>query len=584
MFSRTFQKWALLKTLGPYQIFAQSGRCFHLCHKHMSHLYYVKPSCFQLLTGLNNKLSFVYRQRNFSSLEDYQETDDDTDEDIGHYKPRKLNGSSRLFEFKEQVDSKSITKMTSEDWNKLEKELLEDNANLKISWEACCMSLINSSKLVELGISLADYLKSQGRSLNIATISVFMMLLSCRASPEDQKTILQLYQQLLDSTGGLLDCQTIKYVINGLCCTDSWKDCFQLLSTLELTQPTLPKHYTPIILAAIRCADIDSCILLLHKVGSKGLSPTEKVYLSFLDLCQSNSKFSVDDLFHLMHKYRWLPNKDVLLAIIKYLKRDGNRERWSEAWIKLDKRGICPNCNTAIDKLDIPFSQFQKLRRVFFEKVLIGKDLYQNTNPAELESFKLFVEEKAPFDVVFDSLNVSLKMGQMRNKSFQLRKAVEYFALIKKMKVLVVGRKYMLKWPERDIKIIKKLASCFFIENISEDDPYLIYATLYSGPRSVFVSSDEMRDHKFSLGEEYGELFRRWQYSHQVQLYKVKQNGHIIFQWPRKEDIRAQRCNHGWHIPFENEEPRPTWQDPSSWLCLQKKSTSYSRRSKTLKF
>lgn len=321
MFSRTFQKWALLKTLGPYQIFAQSGQCFHLCYyKHMSHLYYVKPSCFQLHTGLNNKLLFVHRQRNFSSLEDYEEIDD-KDENIDNYKLKKLNGSSRLFEFKEQLDSKSITKMTLEDWNRLEKELLEDNANLKISWEAYCMSLINGNKLVGLGVSLTDYVKSQGRSLNIATISVFMSLLSSRASPEDQKTILQLYQQLLDSTGGLLDCQTIKYVINGLCCTNSWKNCFQLLSTLELTQPTLPKHYTPIILAAIRCADINSCILLLHKVGLKGLSLTEEVYLSFLNACQINTKFSVDDLFHLMHKYRWLPNKDVLLAIIKYLKR-----------------------------------------------------------------------------------------------------------------------------------------------------------------------------------------------------------------------------------------------------------------------
>ncbi|GAB1609638.1 mitochondrial ribonuclease P catalytic subunit-like [Argonauta hians] len=568
--SISFHKLLFFKFTRPYQTFTQIGRLlFHkTCFIHTPDSFHVKLfSRSHLLNGFNNDNNgFLYKGRRFSSLEDYSENEDF--DNFIHTKSNKLNGSSNLFDFKEKLDSKSITEMTLKDWFNLEKSFLGDNPSLKVSWEAYCMSMFNSHGLVELGVSLIDYIKSQDRSPNIATTAVFMALLSCRASPKDQKTILQLYQDVIGLTGGLLDSQTIRFVIKALCCTDKWKSCFELLSTLELTQPSLPKYLTPIILAAIRSQDINSCFRLLHEAGSKGFSPDDAIYLAFLKASESDSKFSIEDLFHVMCKYRWIPSKDVLLTVVKYFKRDGNKEGWSEAWIRLNKNGKCPNCHSPIDRLDIPFSEFRKLRELFFDKVLVGTDIYQKTNPAELEDFKYFVAENAPFDLVFDSLNVSFKIGQLRNKSLQLRRVVEYFALEKKKKILVIGRKYMKRWPEKDINVIKKLASCFFLEDISEDDPYLLYAALYSGPKCLFISSDEMRDHKFCLGEEYGEVFRRWQFSHQIQLERVRPNGHVIFQWPRKEDIRTQKSPSGWHIPFDDQEVKPSWQGTNTWLCL----------------
>lgn len=51
----------------------------------------------------------------------------------------------------------------------------------------------------------------------------------------------------------------------------------------------------------------------------------------------------------------------------------------------------------------------------------------------------------------------------------------------------------------------------------SEDDPFLLYATLYSGNHCWFVSRDLMRDHKASLPDgATRRLFFKWQRGHQL--------------------------------------------------------------------
>lgn len=51
----------------------------------------------------------------------------------------------------------------------------------------------------------------------------------------------------------------------------------------------------------------------------------------------------------------------------------------------------------------------------------------------------------------------------------------------------------------------------------SEDDPFLLYATLHSGNHCRFVSRDLMRDHKACLSEgATRRLFFKWQRGHQM--------------------------------------------------------------------
>jgi hypothetical protein len=62
----------------------------------------------------------------------------------------------------------------------------------------------------------------------------------------------------------------------------------------------------------------------------------------------------------------------------------------------------------------------------------------------------------------------------------------------------------------------------------SSDDPFVLYATLYSGKDALFVSGDFMRDHKFNLGVHLKDVFVRWQKSRQIVNFQVFHDGVTI--------------------------------------------------------
>jgi len=44
----------------------------------------------------------------------------------------------------------------------------------------------------------------------------------------------------------------------------------------------------------------------------------------------------------------------------------------------------------------------------------------------------------------------------------------------------------------------------------------MLYAALYSGQRTLIVTRDELRDHRFLLGSELATKFKKWQRGHQM--------------------------------------------------------------------
>lgn len=108
----------------------------------------------------------------------------------------------------------------------------------------------------------------------------------------------------------------------------------------------------------------------------------------------------------------------------------------------------------------------------------------------------------------------------------------------------------------------------------SQDDPFLLYATLRSGQDTDFFSRDLMRSHAFHLGPELKPIFRRWQQEHQFSLVTQTQSGQIIV----KEPIRHRLCAHEvgdggtWHLPYcetYTQHPSDSFEVPAHWLCLK---------------
>lgn len=50
----------------------------------------------------------------------------------------------------------------------------------------------------------------------------------------------------------------------------------------------------------------------------------------------------------------------------------------------------------------------------------------------------------------------------------------------------------------------------------SMDDPFTLYAAMHSGPNTMIVTRDELRDHKFRLGKELADSFLQWQRTQQL--------------------------------------------------------------------
>ncbi|GLD56296.1 mitochondrial ribonuclease P protein 3 [Lates japonicus] len=197
----------------------------------------------------------------------------------------------------------------------------------------------------------------------------------------------------------------------------------------------------------------------------------------------------------------------------------------------------------------------------------------------ELERFKAFVKRKPAYDVVIDGLNVANTTADKRQSATLLTvvSELERQGLI----VLVLGRKHMLhhsrSWERHNMNLIQQKAHCFFTDNISEDDPFLLYATLHSGNHCQFVSRDLMRDHKACLPDgATRRLFFKWQRGHQLVV-----DGHIAagrrvrFQRILPYDTIVQTSADSWHIPYDDTEDRSTYEVPQQWLCLtQKHSTA----------
>nr|XP_002741342.2 PREDICTED: mitochondrial ribonuclease P protein 3-like [Saccoglossus kowalevskii] len=282
-----------------------------------------------------------------------------------------------------------------------------------------------------------------------------------------------------------------------------------------------------------------------------------------------NSERIVHSLFDYMRQEPYFPSKDLADEIGRWFKTK-RHEKWRSGYAGLDENGICGICGKQLDPLTLTDNEFKQLHDQIMEKVIKSKDVYLKTSPQELKAFIEYVNDGPSYDVVIDGLNVA-HIDPFVNKSLQLRQVVVYFAEQLRKRVLVIGRRHMLSyrgdWQAYNMTWIKEIADCFFTDNVSHDDPFLLYATLHSGNNAVYVSRDMMRDHKALLDKQTHAYFVRWQRSHQFVPEKIRKNKPPLFQRPLLHDTRLQTDGKSWHIPIDFELSNQHWKLPNVWLC-----------------
>ncbi|KAF6198728.1 hypothetical protein GE061_006750, partial [Apolygus lucorum] len=250
----------------------------------------------------------------------------------------------------------------------------------------------------------------------------------------------------------------------------------------------------------------------------------------------------------------------------------------------VSRKGSCKACRRSLEPSLLSSEDFELLRSAFLDPVLVGRDIFQKTSPEELKTFHTFLEKVLPVDVVLDGLNIAYVSKKLSPHGAKLLRFVTSHFVSEGRKILVIGRKHMNRWSTNEMNYVKSNASVFLAENVTEDDPFLLYAALKSGIGTKFVSRDRMTSHRFLLKQPHLQrIFSKWQTLHQFHPLHISECGSSVALRPPSNFAREpQQTSAGvWHLPVVDHSQMNVeghLQDETApWLCL---SNVHSTRAK----
>ncbi|VDN98804.1 unnamed protein product [Rodentolepis nana] len=428
--------------------------------------------------------------------------------------------------------------------------------------------------------SLILYILEKAEAHSTPTLLAILKTLASQHRFEEFESLYILIKSRLSST------DTIVYsadLSGALCLSPFYKEAMTYLQ-LSLDQKLPIAGFTHILTASATFGPLDEVIPLLHRFHSIGLKPNPEFYTAFIKrLDESSGVQLIVPLLEAVRKYKYVLTNSVALLLKEWFERLG----WKGTMGVNPSRLSCPSCLRYLDKVQIDSETCNQLAEIFYENVLKGKtsdELFLTTTPKELESFLVFLETNKTlrFDCVIDLPNFlhSVTHRKLSNMSIE-----EQVGLLSDL-VLILHRTYHFKriclvGKERAVvkkkqfwDAIKALGNrtginvqTFLVDHRSNDDAFMIYLALWSGPDCHLLSIDEFRQHRYTIGPEGADLLAQWQTARQI---SVKNTHPLIFNDSVVCDPRVQgNMKDGWHIPYDSGVPRLSYLPPTTWLCLQ---------------
>lgn len=132
-------------------------------------------------------------------------------------------------------------------------------------------------------------------------------------------------------------------------------------------------------------------------------------------------------------------------------------------------------------------------------------------------------------------------MESLHNQSLILVTVLE-FLQERGLKALLFHREALKRYDHYNR--ISELCDYVLLDKVSKDDPFFIAAALNSGPRTLILTNDLLRQHNFALEDPYlQKVFTDWQMKSQVKCRILTMNGgrkpFLVF--PGNYVIRATR-------------------------------------------
>ncbi|XP_049622542.1 mitochondrial ribonuclease P catalytic subunit [Suncus etruscus] len=462
--------------------------------------------------------------------------------------------------------------LTSEEWAKLQADF-KGKANFE-NW--MFSQMVRSHSSLDVAKSLLAWVAA--KNSGIVGYDLLVKYLCLCVFHKQTSEVIDVYE-IMKTRYKSLDSGANTLLIRGLILSDRWREALVLLENIKRVMVPSKTNYNDCIQGALLHQDANLAWNLYQELLDYKLIPVWETFKAFFDFGRGMkddqyTKKLLDILLYLRNN-RLYPEESFAHSIKNWFESVPG-EQWQAQFTTVHKSGQCLGCGKTIESSQLSSEEYDYLKGKIMMDVIDGGDQYKKTTPQELQRFKNFVKTCPPFDIVIDGLNVA-KMFPKTQESQSLLDVVSQLSEMN-LRLLVLGRKHMLmpssRWRKDTMKKVQKLASCFFADNISEDDPFLLYATLHSGNHCKFVTNDLMRDHKACLPDvKTQSLFFKWQQGHQLAIIKKLPGSKVVFQPILSYDTVVQTTGDSWHIPYDDDQvERYSFEVPTKWLCLHRKS------------
>ncbi|XP_076605063.1 mitochondrial ribonuclease P catalytic subunit isoform X2 [Chaetodon auriga] len=448
------------------------------------------------------------------------------------------------------------------------------------------LALFNSGGDLDIAKSLMTFVAMETGTLSYELLLRYLTL--CVNGGHDAE-VFDVYDIMRGSFPSL-DTGASSLFIKSFSRTPRWREALSILHEVKKVFTPSPRNYGDVIAGAMLHGDKTTAWALYDEMLGQRLNPHQETW----DALFKGVMKSEEDKGKEAEGMSESEHQEKLLEILLYMRNNQiypqvslassiktwfeslPGQKWTGHWTSPTPKGVCRCCGSELESIQLTAEEYQQLKDRVTTDVIQGKDVFNKTTPEELEKFRAFVKRKPAFDVVIDGLNVA-GISKDRSKLSETLLAVVSELERQGLTMLVLGRKHMLQpsksWDRLNMNLIQRKAYCFFTENISEDDPFLLYAALHSGNHCQFVSRDLMRDHKACLSDEATRrLFFKWQRGHQLVVDGyLAASGSVRFLSIPSYDTIVQTSANSWHFPYDDTEDRSTHEVPQRWLCLTKK-------------
>ncbi|XP_043930056.1 mitochondrial ribonuclease P catalytic subunit [Protopterus annectens] len=454
------------------------------------------------------------------------------------------------------------------------KELKDESGNLR-RFEIRVMELLLSKNGdISVGKSLLNFVVVENGTIEYELLLKYLAL--C-VQQNNSAEIFDVYD-IMKTAFKTLDTGAYRLLIKGFSRTERLAECLSCLESIKKVITPSSRNYGDVMVCALAQKEANTAWSLYEEMLRSNLIPNletiEALFSSGRNFSDTDYTTKLINTLLLLRDNQIFPDESLMLAVKSWFESLPGQQ-WEGQLTAVPRGSQCPSCGTQLESILLSEEEYLQLQSRIMNDVIHGTDVFKKTTPEELERFQKFVKRCPPFDVVIDGLNVA-NISSKERQSQTLLDVVSYLAN-QGQRLLVLGRKHMLKethaWKRHHIATIQDKATCFFTENVSEDDPFLLYATLHSGNHCKFLSRDLMRDHKACLPDSSTRrLFFKWQRGHQLVISSYIPGKKIMLQVTPNVDTIIQTTGDSWHIPYdERGVERYSYEVPRKWLCLIRK-------------